>query len=110
MAEKGQGLLAQLRPLRVVLILAGIVAILGRPEIGEPVVYSGWGVVTTLLIPVLAPILFMLLLLDALMSRVWMSEAQGEEKSRLRLVMRVDLIVGLLMLLSWLPFFIALSR
>lgn len=110
MAEKGQGLLEQLRPLRVVLILAAIVAILGKPEIGEPVVYSGWGVITTLLIPVLAPLIFMLLMLDALMSRVWMSEAEGEEKNRLRLVVRVDLIVGLLLLVYWLPFFFAFGR
>ena len=110
MVEKVQGLLGQLRPLRAVLILAAIIAILGRPEIGEPVVYSGWGMVKTLLIPVLAPLIFMLLMLDALMSRVWMSEAAGEEKKRLRLVVRVDVIVGLLLLVYWLPFFIALGR
>ncbi len=110
MAEKGQGLLGQLRPLRAVLILAAIIAILGRPEVGEPVVYSGWGLVNTLLIPVLAPLVFMLLMLDALMSRVWMSEAEGEEKKRLWLVVRVDIIVGLLLLVYWLPFFIALGR
>lgn len=109
MAENEQGFLEQLRPLRVVLLLAAIVAILGRPDIGEPVVYSGWGLVNTLLIPVLAPLVFMLLMLDALMSRVWMSEAEGEEKNRLRLVVRVDLIVGLLLLVYWLPFFIALG-
>lgn len=110
MVEKVQGLLGQLRPLRAVLILAAIIAILARPEIGEPVVYSGWGMVKTLLIPVLAPLIFMLLMLDALMSRVWMSEAAGEEKKRLRLVVRVDVIVGLLLLVYWLPFFIALGR
>lgn len=110
MAKKVQGLLGQLRPLRAVLILAAIIAILGRPGIGEPVVYSGWGMVTTLLIPVLAPLIFMLLMLDALMGMVWMSEAAGEEKKRLRLVVRVDVIVGLLLLVYWLPFFIALSR
>lgn len=109
MVEKGQGFLEQLRPLRVVLLLAAIVAMLGRPDIGEPMVYSGWGLFNTLLIPVLAPLIFLLLMLDALMSRVWMSEADGKEKRRLRLVVRTDLIVGLLLLLSWLPFFIALG-
>jgi len=52
----------------------------------------------------------MLLMLDALMSRVWMSEAEGEERKRLRLVVRVDVIVGLLLLVYWIPFFIALGR
>ena len=109
MVDKVQGFLGQLRPLRAVLILAAIIAILGRPDIGEPVVYSGWGMVNTLLIPVLAPLIFMLLMLDALMSRVWMSEAEGDEKKRFQLIVRVDVIVGLLLLLYWLPFFIALS-
>ena len=65
--------------------------------------------VNTLLIPVLAPLIFMLLMLDALMSRVWMSEAAGDEKKRFQFIVRVDVIVGLLLLIYWLPFFIALS-
>jgi len=49
-------------------------------------------------------------MLDALMSRVWMSEAEGDEWKRLRLVFRVDLIVGLVLLAYWLPYFISLGR
>jgi hypothetical protein len=109
-ADKGQGFLGQLRPLRAALILGAIIVILGKPEAGTPVAYSGWEMISTLLIPVLAPLIFMLLMLDALMSRVWMSEAEGEEWKRLRLVVRVDVIVGLLLLVYWLPFFIALGR
>lgn len=105
-----QGILSQLRPLRVLLILAAIITMLGKPAVGTPVAYTGWEMVSTLLLPVLAPLFFMLLMLDALMSRVWMSEAQGAEWKRLRLVFRVDLIVGLVLLLYWLPYFIALSR
>lgn len=110
MADKEQGFLGQIRPLRAVLILGAIIAILGKPEVGTPVAYSGWDMVSTLLIPVLAPLIFMLLMLDALMSRVWMSEAEGEEKKRLRMIVRVDVVVGLLLLVYWLPFFIALGR
>ena len=62
------------------------------------------------ILPVLAPMVFMVLMLDALMSRVWMSEAEGPEWKRLRLVLRVDLIVGLVLLAYWLPYFIALGR
>jgi hypothetical protein len=108
-ADKEQGFLGQLRPLRAALILGAIIVILGKPEAGTPVAYSGWEMVSTLLIPVLAPLIFMLLMLDALMSRVWMSEAEGKERKRLRLVVRVDVIVGLLLLVYWLPFFIALG-
>ncbi len=105
-----QGFLGQLRPLRAALLLGAIITILGKPAAGTPVAYSGWEVVTTLLIPVLAPLFFMLLMLDALMSRVWMSEAEGDEWKRLRLVFRVDLIAGLVLLAYWLPYFIALGR
>jgi len=105
-----QGILGQLRPLRAALILGAIITILAKPAADSPVVYAGWEMVSSLLIPVLAPLIFMLLMLDALMSRVWMSEAEGDEWKRLRLVFRVDLIVGLVLLAYWLPYFIALGR
>lgn len=110
-AEKTeQGILGQLRPLRAALILGAIITMLVKPAAGTAVSYTGWEMVSTLLIPVLAPLIFMLLMLDALMSRVWMSEAEGVEWKRLRLVFRVDLIVGLVLLAYWLPYFIALGR
>jgi hypothetical protein len=108
--DKEQGLLGKLRPLRAVLILGAFIAILGKPEVGTPVAHSGWEMVSTLLIPVLAPLIFMLLMLDALMSRVWLSEAEGRERERLRLIVRVDIVVGLLLLVYWVPFFVALGR
>lgn len=110
MATQEQGFLGQLRPLRAVLVLGAIIAILGKPAAGTPVAYAGWEMVSSLLIPVLAPLIFMLLMLDALMSRVWMSEAEGDEWKRLRLVFRVDMVVGLALLAYWLPYFIALGR
>ncbi|MGW8227823.1 MAG: hypothetical protein ACWGOW_02930 [Gammaproteobacteria bacterium] len=110
MANKQQGFLGQLRPLRAALILVAIITILAKPQAGAEIAYSGWEMVSTLLMPVFAPLIFMLLMLDALMSRVWMSEAEGDERNRLRLVMRVDLVVGLLLLVYWIPFFIALGR
>ena len=110
MATQEQGLLGQLRPLRAALILGAIITVLAKPDVGAPVVYAGWEMVRTLLIPVLAPLFFMLLMLDALMSRVWMSEAEGAEWKRLRLVFRVDIIVGFVLLAYWLPYFIALGR
>ena len=110
MTTQEQGILGQLRPLRAVLILGAIITILGKPVAGIPVAYTGWEMVSSLLLPVLAPLIFMLLMLDALMSRVWMSEAEGDEWKRLRLVFRVDMIVGLVLLAYWLPYFSALGR
>jgi hypothetical protein len=74
------------------------------------VAYEGWGIVSSLLAPVLAPLFFMVLMLDALMSRVWMSEAEGAERDRLQLVVRIDMTIGVLLLIAWLPLFIALTK
>ena len=57
-AAEEPGLLSQLRPLRAALILGAIITILGKPAAGTPVVYAGWEMVSTLLIPVLAPLFF----------------------------------------------------
>ena len=109
MKEQTGNILVNLRPLRVVLILGAIVTMILRPEIGTPVAYEGWPIVRSLLAPVLAPLFFMVLMLDALMSKVWMSEAQGAERKRLQVVVRTDLVIGVLLLIVWLPFFIAIT-
>jgi len=109
-AIPSRGLLHRLRPLRVALILGALITILLRPEAGTELSYEGWIMVRTLLAPVLAPLFFMLLMLDALMTRVWLSGAGEEERLRLRLVVRADLLTGLLLLLVWLPFFIQLGN
>lgn len=109
MTKQSSNILKQLKPLRVVLILGALITLVLKPDIGTPVDYEGWGMVSTLLIPVLAPLFFMVLMLDALMSRVWMSEAQGEERKRLRMVVWIDLVIGVLMLIFWLPLFIDLA-
>ncbi|MCG6886486.1 MAG: hypothetical protein LJE74_04700 [Proteobacteria bacterium] len=110
MIEHVRTVLRKLRPLRVVLLLGAIITIFLRPEIGTPVAYEGWGIVSSLLAPVLAPLFFMVLMLDALMSRVWMSEAEGAERDRLQLVVRIDMTIGVLLLIAWLPLFIALTK
>lgn len=109
MKPRSGNLFHDLRPLRVVLVLGAVVTMILRPEIGTPVAYEGWAMARTLLAPVLAPLFFMVLMLDALMSRVWMSEVQGAERDRLRLVVRADLVTAILLLLVWLPYFIALT-
>ena len=98
----------QLKPLRVALILAALLTIVLQPESGTTPEYHGWEMVSTLLVPVLAPLFFMLMILDALMASLWHSQTTGEEQLRYRRIRNTDLIVGGLLLLSWLPYFIAL--
>lgn len=107
--EKNKNIFIQIHPIRMALYLFAIISILLRPEIGGELELEGWAIFSSLIAPVLAPLFFMLLMLDALMTRVWLSEAQGTEIDRLRIINRIDLVLGLLLLAFWIPFFISLG-
>ncbi|UCE88553.1 MAG: hypothetical protein JSW10_09420 [Pseudomonadota bacterium] len=99
--------LRQLGPLRVFMALVAALLVLFAPGSGDVEVYEGFGMVRTVLIPALTPIVFMLLMLDALMSRVMMGERGEGDRRRYRNIIRFNLVVGMLLLVSWLPFFLA---
>lgn len=103
-------IIKNLKPMRVILVLSAIATILLRPEPGSDVFYEGAQMFQTLLIPVLAPILFMLLLLDSLMSTIWLTQTTGEEKQRYRMNIIVNLSVVALLLYFWIPFISALGK
>ena len=103
-------LLQQLGALRVALIAGAIVDMLAAPAPGTPVVYAGVQLVTTLIVPVLAPILLQVLLLDALMGRVLMSSHTGAERARYRRIMIVNLVIVFALVLRWTPYFLALGN
>ncbi|MGI9303189.1 MAG: hypothetical protein ACR2RB_10840 [Gammaproteobacteria bacterium] len=99
-----------LGPLRLMLgTLAVLLAVMAL-EPGSQSNYSGWQLITTTVIPACAPIVFMVLLLDVLMARVWLSDTAGPQRNRFRTVITVDLVLAGVMLLAWLPFFVALGR
>ncbi|MEJ2143187.1 MAG: hypothetical protein P8Y24_12690 [Gammaproteobacteria bacterium] len=100
----------QLKPLRIVLIVCALLTIVLRPEPGTEAVYEGTQLITTLLVPVLAPILFMLLLLDTLMSSIWVTQTQGDEKKRYRNNIIINLCVAILLLYFWIPYISALGK
>jgi hypothetical protein len=64
--------------------------------------------VRTLILPVLAPILLQVLLLDALMGRVMMSSARLAERARYRRIVTVNLVSSAALVLWWLPYFLKL--
>ncbi|MFO7602772.1 MAG: hypothetical protein R6X06_03045 [Gammaproteobacteria bacterium] len=102
--------LIEMKPLRIFLNAIAIVLILLRPELGTPMAYEGWGMVSTLLAPVIAPIIFMLLMLDSLMSRVFMAEKPPEVQAHFRRIMRISLLVGIALFVYWLPYFYYLAQ
>jgi len=66
---------------------------------------TGAGVVWAYVMPALAVILFFLLLLDALMNRVFMVEQSAAARRPLRLRLRADLLAVGLLLAFWGPYF-----
>ncbi len=101
---------AQLGTLRMALIIGALIAALAAAFAGEEAARSGWNMIPTLVFPAITPLIFMVLLLDALMSRVWSSDAEGAERVRLRTIMKIDLLAAGLLLLAWLPFFLTLGN
>lgn len=97
--------LINLGPLRLMLGSAAIFMMLLRPASGTEAVYEGWAVFPSLLFPALAPIVFMVLMLDALMSRVLMEGKQGSAKDRLQRAMWTDLGVAGVSVLVWYSYF-----
>ena len=100
----------KLKPMRVLLIVCALLTIIFRPDPGSAVVYEGTQMFTTLLIPVVAPILFMLLLLDSLMSTIWVTQTEGNEKKRYRNNIIINLTVVVLLLYFWVPYIAALGK
>lgn len=100
----GQFLLG-LGPLRWMLSGSAIIIILLRPAPGTAAVYEGFGVFPSLIFPSLAPIIFMVLMLDALMTRVLLTAKVGDEQARMRRAMWSDLVVGGILILAWYPYF-----
>ncbi|OGI52012.1 MAG: hypothetical protein A3E57_07840 [Candidatus Muproteobacteria bacterium RIFCSPHIGHO2_12_FULL_60_33] len=102
-------LLKWLGPLRLMLALGVLVLLVLRPAPGTPPVYAGWDMISTLIFPVLVPLLFMVLLLDAIMSAVQLASYPGERR-RYRTVIGVSLGMALLVALWWWPYFGAILR
>jgi len=101
---------AELGLLRIVLFGFALVSMLLAPKPGTVPVASGWEMVSTLLAPVLAPLILMVLLLDVLMSRLFMVDKTGAERARLRKVLWIELVGSLVLFLYWLPYFLAMRQ
>jgi len=97
-------------PLRILLALSALALIVMPSPPGTELSYSGWGLYASLVAPALAPIVLMGLLLDLLMTRVWLSELEGQARRAMRSVAWLDLALVIALCLAWLPFFMSLGR
>lgn len=101
--------LHDLRPMRVILILTVLISMLFKPLPGTEIIYEGWPVFSTLLLPVFSPILLMLLWLDSLIAKLWSTQTEGKEQKRYKMILWIDLSLSIIFILTWWSYFKALS-
>lgn len=99
----------QLGVLRWSLAILALMCIVFMPPAGTTPIYAGWELFRTVLVPVIAPMVLAVLLLDALMARIFMSELEGSARQRYRRIITVDLVVAVTLVLFSLPFYLAIN-
>ncbi len=96
--------------LRISLLSLGIFNAFLSPEPGTPISHSGIEVIPTLVAPAAAPIIIMVILFDALMSKIRASDSTGDESKKFRSIMWVELGVVAFMVMAWLPYYLAIGK
>ena len=104
-----KSVLQDLRPMRVLLIVAVLISMIFKPTPGTEIVYEGWDVFSSLLLPVLSPIFLMLLFLDSLIAKLWSTQTEGAEQKRYKMILRIDLSLSIIFILAWFTYFQALA-
>lgn len=96
--------------LRAMLVIVVLLLVPIGPFAGGEVQTTGLAVFPSVLAPTFYVIMLFVLPLDILMSFVFMSDKEGQERARFRLIIRVEIALMVLMLLSWSPFLYRLAQ
>lgn len=102
-------ILHQIGPMRVLLLGIALLLIVLAPGGDAREVREGWALVTNVLIPALSPVVLMGLLLDALMSRVWMVDAEAPARARYRRILWLNLAASAALVLAFVPYLRSLA-
>ena len=94
--------------LRLSLLAFVFIDMLARPKPGTTPDYESSHAMIQMMMAALAPILFMLLLLDAIMTLVYMSSMPAERKPTYRLILFSNLVLAIIFFIYWFPYFKAL--
>ncbi len=100
--------MAQLGVLRVGLLCSALSTMVLAPPPATAGVYMGWAFVPTVLAPVLAPLIMLVLLLDTMMSAIFMIDKDIAERRRYRMIIATHLVCVAALVARWLPYFLAL--
>ena len=101
---------AILGPLRTALGVLTLITAGAAPFAGGEVHYTGWRLFPSVIAPTFMLTLLFVLPLDALMARIFMSDADATQRGRYRAIIRIELVLFILLLLAWSPIIFALLR
>ena len=97
-------------PLRVLLVLGVVGLVIAAPFSGAPTHATGWPLVRSVIAPTLFVIMAFVLPLDLAMTLVFMSDRQGPERRRLRIIALAESALFIVMLAAWAPLLMRLLR
>ena len=95
-------MIRQIGILRLMLYKAGLSVIVFLPEPGVQIDVEWPAILNTVVVPALAPIIFMVILFDLVVSRV--VNKGNDDPIPAPKVLWVGLIIALIILLKWLPY------
>lgn len=84
--------------------MATVLVIAAAPFADGGVHMHDWRLFPSVIAPTIMMMLVFTLPLDITMARIFMSDADAKERDRLRLIIRLEAIMLLLMVLAWIPF------
>lgn len=90
--------------LRSGLALVTLLVVLAAPFADGSVHMHDWRLFPSVIAPTIMMMLVFALPLDITMARIFMADAESNERGRLRAVIRFDVFLLALMLLAWTPF------
>ncbi len=96
--------------LRILLTLLVLTMVAFRPFAGGEVSYSGWNMAPTLIVPAVVPIVFAGVLLDSLMSLVFMVDTTGVKRKRFKVILKMHMVSVALLLIAWVSYFMSIGE
>ena len=86
---------------RTLMLVLAFASIILMPQPGQPPLWSGWSdIVITIIVPVIAPILFVLLLMDIVLC----TATGSADTSGKKITLALEGLAGMFILLRWLDF------
>lgn len=92
--------------LRALLVFAAVLITLAAPFANADVPVYDWRLWPSVVAPAVMMVLVFVLLLDIVMSRVFMADADPHERARLSFASRVEAVILIVLLGAWTPFFL----